>query len=174
MAKIKRKISIKDIAFLAMLGAIMFSSKIIMELLPNIHLIGVFVIAVTVVYRKYALYSIYVFVFLSGLFYGFASWWVAYLYVWTILWGVVMLLPKNLPNKVKPVIYMLVSGLHGLFYGILTSPVQALFFGLNLKGTLTWIAAGLPFDAVHGISNFICGITIPPIISVLQKAKTKT
>ena len=35
-----------------MLGAIMYASKLLMEFAPNIHLLGVFTIAFTVVYRK--------------------------------------------------------------------------------------------------------------------------
>ena len=29
---------------------------------------------------------------------GFGVWWVPYLYVWTVLWGMTMLLPKKMPN----------------------------------------------------------------------------
>ena len=77
----------------------MYLSKMLMELVPNVHLTGVFVIAFTVVYGVKALYPIYVFVFLTGLFSGFATWWIPYLYLWTVLWGVVMLLPKNMPKR---------------------------------------------------------------------------
>ena len=69
------KLSIKEIALYAMLGTIMYVSKIVMDVLPNIHLIGMFVMAYTLVFRKKALYPIYVFVFLTGLFGGFATWW---------------------------------------------------------------------------------------------------
>lgn len=44
----------------------MFTSKLLMEGLPNIHLIGMFTALLTVVYRKRALYPIYIFVFLTG------------------------------------------------------------------------------------------------------------
>ena len=49
------KISTKEMAVFAMLGAVMYASKIIMEFAPNIHLLGVFTIAITIVYRKKAL-----------------------------------------------------------------------------------------------------------------------
>jgi len=161
-------LKIREMAVFAMLGAIMSASKIAMEALPNIHLIGVFVIALTVVYRSKALYPIYVFVFLFGLYYGFALWWLPYLYVWAVLWGVVMLLPEELPQKLRPILYMTLCGLHGLLYGVLYAPTQALLYGLNLKSTLAWIAAGLPFDVIHGISNFFCGALIVPLISILR------
>ena len=85
----------REITIFAMLGAVMYASKLLMEVAPNIHLLGVFTIAFTVVYRKKALYPIYIYVILNGIFCGFAAWWVPYLYVWTVLWGVVMLLPEQ-------------------------------------------------------------------------------
>lgn len=154
-----------------MLGAIMYASKMLMEIAPNVHLIGTFVIAFTLVYGKKALYPIYVFVLLTGVYAGFAAWWVPYLYLWTILWGVTMLLPKNMPKKIKPFVYMTVCALHGFLYGILYAPAQAFFFGLNLEGTIAWIMAGLPWDFVHGVSNFFCGMLILPIVRALRIAE---
>lgn len=165
------KLSVKEIVLFGMFGALMFASKIFMDAFPNIHLIGVFVIALTVVYRKKALYPIYIFVLITGLSGGFAVWWVPYLYIWTVLWGAAMLLPKRMPKAVKPIVYMIVCALHGFLYGVLYAPAQALFFGLNFKGMLAWIIAGLPFDITHGISNFFCGILIWPIIKILQNSQ---
>ena len=49
-----------------------------------------------------------------GMFGGFTTWWVPYLYVWTILWGVTMLLPKDLyTKKAGIVIYMIICSAHG-------------------------------------------------------------
>ncbi len=163
------KPSIKEIALFGVLGALMFASKLITEVLPNIHLLSVFTIAFTVVFRQKALYPIYTFVLISGIFYGFASWWIAYLYIWAVLWGITMLLPQDVLSK--PLLYMIICALHGFLYGTLYAPAQALLFGLDFKGTLAWIIAGLPFDVIHGISNFFCGMLIIPIIKVLQKTK---
>lgn len=161
------KLTTKEITVFAMLGALMYASKVIMELAPNIHLLGVFTVAFTVVYRKKALYPIYIYVLLNGMFCGFATWWIPYLYLWTILWGAVMLLPKNMPAKIKPLVYMLVCSAHGFLFGTLYAPAQAILYGLDLKGMIAWIIAGLPWDFIHGVSNFFCGILIMPIVSIL-------
>lgn len=165
------KLNIRETAVFALLGALMYASKVIMEILPNVHLLGVFVVAITVAYRKKALYPIYIYVFLNGLFSGFSLWWIPYLYIWTLLWGAVMLLPKNIPTKARPIIYMSVCALHGFLFGTLYAPAQAIMFGLDFKATVAWIAAGLPWDFVHGVSNFFCGILICPIISVLKNSE---
>lgn len=169
MEKKKPALSPKEIVVFAMLGSILFLSKLLMEWAPNIHLVGMLIMVYTLVYRKKALIPLYLYVFLMGLFYGFATWWIPYLYIWTVLWAVTMLLPKNMPKKIAIPVYMAVCGLHGLCYGILYAPAQALLFGLNFKGMLTWIAAGFVFDALHGLGNLAAGILIIPLVSLLTK-----
>ncbi|MBQ6708700.1 MAG: hypothetical protein IJM97_07125 [Clostridia bacterium] len=168
------KINIKETAVFAMLGTLMYASKVLMQALPNIHLLGMLIMTITLVYRAKALYPIYIYVFLEGLMGGFSTWWIPYLYVWTVLWGVTMLLPKNMPNKVKPIIYIIVCALHGFLFGVLYAPVQAIVFGLDFKGMIAWIAAGFTFDVIHGISNLLCGTLICPLVSLLKRIEKIT
>jgi len=51
----------------------------------------------------------------------------------------------------------------------LYAPAQALLYGLSFKGMIAWIVSGLPFDMIHGVSNFICGLLIVPIIHLLRR-----
>ena len=146
----------------------MYASKMIMEVAPNVHLLGVFTIAFTVVYRKKALYPIYTYVLLNGIFCGFATWWIPYLYLWAVLWGATMLLPKRIPEKLRPLVYMLLCAAHGFLFGTLYAPAQALLYGLSFQKMIAWIISGLPWDFVHGVSNFFCGILIVPIIKILS------
>lgn len=145
----------------------MYASKMIMEVAPNVHLLGVFTIAFTVVYRKKALYPIYTYVLLNGIFCGFATWWIPYLYLWAVLWGATMLLPKRIPEKLRPLVYMLLCATHGFLFGTLYAPAQALLYGLSFQKMIAWIISGLPWDFVHGVSNFFCGILIVPIVKIL-------
>lgn len=156
-----------------MLGALMYCSKIIMDALPNIHLLGMFTMTYTLVFRKKALLPIYIFVMITGLFGGFAAWWLPYIYVWALLWGVTMLLPKNMPKKLAAVVYPVVCCLHGLLYGTLYAPAQALLFGLNFRQMLAWIVAGLPFDLMHGLGNLIAGLLIIPLTNLLNRLLEK-
>lgn len=162
------KLKTRELAIFAMLGAVMYVSKVIMEWIPNVHLIGMLIMAYTIVYRQKALYPIYIYVFLCGALGGFNAWWIPYLYVWTVLWAVTMMLPNNMPKKVAAVVYMAVCALHGFGFGILYAPAQALMFGLSFEATLAWIASGFYFDMIHGISNFFCGMLIIPVVSILR------
>lgn len=169
MQKSKAALTTREMVVFAMLGTIMYTSKLLLEWAPNIHLLGAFTITFTIVYRKKALIPIYVFVLLTGLYAGFAVWWIPYLYLWTILWGVTMLLPVNMPKKKAVPVYMIVCSLHGLLFGTLYAPAQAIFFGLSFKGMITWIIAGLPFDAVHAAGNLAAGTLIVPLSSLLLR-----
>lgn len=160
----------KEIAVFGMLAALMFASKKLMESLPNIHLVGVFLVALTLVYRRKALYPLYTYVLLEGLYGGFNTWWLPYLYVWTVLWGMTMLIPKSLPDKAKPFVYGAVCGLHGILFGTLYAPVQAVLFGFSFKTMLAWIAAGFSFDCIHGLSNLVLGtFLIYPLTKIIRR-----
>ena len=161
-------IKTRELVLFSLLGAIMFASKIAFEALPNIHPLAMLVISYTVVFRKKALIPIYLFIFITGAIYGFGVWWFPHLYLWLLLWGAIMLLPKKMPDKIAALVYMILAGLHGLLYGTLYAPFQALAFGLDLNGMISWIIAGLPFDLIHGISNFLVGLFTLPVIKALR------
>ena len=80
-----------------------------------------------------------------------------------------MLLPQKMSIKVKTIVYPLICSLHGFAYGTLYAPAQALMFGFNLEQTVAWIVSGLPFDMIHGISNFAVGFMILPLVNLLNK-----
>ncbi len=162
-------LSLRELCVFSMLGALMFCSKIIMEVLPNIHILGMLTMVYTLAFRKKALFPLYIYIFINGLYAGFATWWVPYLYIWTVLWGVTMLLPKKMPRAVSLVIYPAVCALHGALFGVLYAPAQALLFGLDFQGMLAWIAAGFVFDITHAIGNFAAGLLILPMSSLLNR-----
>ena len=160
-------------AIFAMLGAIMFVSKLVMEFLPNVHLIGALTMVYTIVYRAKALIPLYIFVFLTGLYGGFSLWWMPYLYVWTVLWAVTMLLPRKMPRKIAIPVYMVVCALHGLLFGVIYAPAQALLFGFNFKQTVAWVAAGFAFDVMHAIGNFVAATLVLPLSQTLLRLESK-
>ena len=165
----KRGLTVYELVLFAMLGMVMFVSKIVMEFLPNIHLLGMLTMVYTLTFRAKALIPLYIYVFVNGLYAGFAVWWIPYLYVWTILWAVTMLLPRRMPRWLCYIVYPLVCGLHGLAFGVLYAPAQALFFHLSWDMTVAWVLAGLPFDAIHAAGNVLAGLLIVPLAELLQK-----
>ena len=167
----KSVLTVREIAVFAMLGALMYASKAALDALPNIHLVGMFVMVVTVVYRVKALFPIYIYVILCGLFGvgGFGVWWVSQVYIWLPLWAVTLALPREMKKGRAMVVYPLVCGLFGLAYGTLYAPGQALMLGFDFKQTIAWIAAGLPFDVIHAVSNVAVGLLVLPVSKVVMK-----
>ena len=168
-----KHLSIKEICLFGILAALMFISKIVMEALPNIHLLGMLIMTITLVFRVKALLAIYIYVFINGLYAGFATWWVPYLYIWTILWGITMLLPKKMPKGVAAVVYPIVCSMHGFAFGVLYAPAQALMFSLSFDQMLVWIAQGALMDCVHGVSNLIVGTLILPFSELMKMLMKK-
>ncbi len=162
-------LTLREMAVFAMFGTLMVISKKILEFAPNIHLLGMFTILLTLCYRTKALIPLYIYVFLNGLIEGFNLWWMPYLYIWTLLWGAAMLIPRGLSPKLGAVIYPLLCGLHGFAFGALYAPAQALMFGFGWEQTVAWIIAGLPFDLIHGVGNLAAGLLILPLYRVMVR-----
>lgn len=159
----------RDVVLFAMLATLMFTSKLLMEALPNIHLLGMLTMVYTLAFRYKALIPIYLYVLMNGLYAGFNMWWFPYLYIWTVLWALTMLLPKRMPRALKMVAYPALCALHGFAFGTLYAPAQAVMFGFDFSQTLAWIAAGLPFDILHGVSNIVTGLLILPLSELLVR-----
>lgn len=170
----KKGLTVREIALFGMFGALMFLTKYLMQALPNIHLLALFIAAFTIVYRWKALIPLYVYVLIDGIVGGFVMWWLPYLYIWLTLWGAVMLVSpmlerRHVSPKKQAAVYMLLCALHGLAFGAMYAPLQALAYGLSFRATVAWVVAGLWFDLMHGASNFFVGALVLPLAGLLRK-----
>lgn len=165
------KLTVRELVTFAMLGSLMWVSKLVMEWLPNMHLLAVITVAVTVCYRQKALYILATYILLLGAVNGFPPWWVIHTYVWTILWGATMLLPRRMKPAVAAVVYAVLGGAHGFLYGTMCAPVQVLLFGTSVAQIPAWIVAGLPFDITHGVSNVIASVLTLPLIALIRRCE---
>ena len=158
-----------------MLGALMFASKIALEWAPNIHMLGMFTMIFTIVYRFKALIPIYLYASLLFIFYGFAPWCVIHFYVWTVLWAVTMLIPRRLPEKVLAVLYPTMCVLHGLSYGALCALTQVPIYYNSFapEMILTYIASSFYFDILHAIGNLGFGLLILPLSRLILKLEQR-
>ena len=170
-----RKPELRHVILFAMLGSILFVSKQVLEVLPNVELISTLTMVYTLVYRRRALIPVYLFVFLEGILAGFGLWWYPYLYLWAVLWGVTMLLPRRLPLWAQVPVYAGTCAGFGLAYGSLYAPYQCLvFLGGDLDKTLTWIALGFPWDMTHALGNLALGLLIVPLTTALRRLEEQT
>ncbi len=158
------KLTVKELVLMALLSALLLVSQVGLAFLPNIEVVSLLIILYTLFFQKKTLYIIYIFALLEGLIYGFGIWWIMYLYVWTILWGIAMLLKEDK----SPIIWAFVSGFFGLFFGTLCSVPYFFTGGVNMG--LSWIVAGLQMDIIHGIGNFFVALVLfQPLYIAFQK-----
>ena len=141
--------SVRELVFLALCTALIFSLQIALANLPNVEVVTLLVILYTLHFRKKALLVIYAFVVLEGIFYGFHIWWIMYLYIWTILWLVVTLMRTHS----SALVWAVTAGFYGLFFGALCA-IPYLFLG-GFSVALSWWIAGIPFDLIHCVANFL-------------------
>lgn len=158
------KLTIKELVLIALLAALLLVSQVGLAFLPNIEVVSLLVILYTLFFKKKTLYIIYIFALLEGLIYGFGIWWIMYLYVWTILWGIATLFRE----EKNPVIWAFISGFFGLFFGTLCSVPYFITGGVSMG--LSWIASGLMMDIIHGVGNFVVALLLfKPLYAAFQK-----
>ena len=146
------KISIFRLVLYALFGALFFAVQIALAPIPNVELVSVLILVTALSYGTEILFSIYIFAILEGLLYGFGIWWIMYLYVWTILALVVILLK----NKGTWILWCLVLAFFGLAFGALCSLPYLVAFGPATA--LAWWIEGIPYDLMHCAGNFASGL----------------
>ena len=165
----------------ALLGALLFVSKLIMSGLPNIEPVSLLIIVWTRVFGVEAIGGVAVFVLLDTLMYGVSIWTVSYLYIWLILWGAVLLVPKPkkwdaLGEKKKfafsAVLWAILSGVYGFCFGAF-SAIPWYFKG-GMKTAIAYWTAGISFDVLHAVGNFVLALTLAvPLMTLLRKLKKR-
>jgi energy-coupling factor transport system substrate-specific component len=168
----KWKPSVKEVALVGMMTAVIEVCKAALAFLPNIELTTFWVILFTLSFGRKILFVIPAFILIEGVLYGFGIWWVMYLYLWPLLALAVRLMRK----RESVWFWSLLSGFFGLFFGLFCAlpyvAVGAAQGGIRsgLYAGLTWWVAGIPFDLVHCIGNVTAmSVLYRPVRAVMKK-----
>ena len=154
MKKQKVTLTILETVLFGVLGALTFALQVVMGPLPNIEPVSLLVMLFAVTFGWKSLYAVYTFVVMEILFYGISLWNVYYLYVWTILALVAILMKK----QTHPLAWALISGAFGLLFGALCAIVDVFIGGFSYA-IAKWIS-GIPFDLLHGGGNFVIALIL--------------
>ena len=168
------KITIQDIALIGMMTAVIEVSKLMLNFLPNVELVTFWVIMFTLFFGPKVIYSIIVFILIEISIHGIHTWIFMYMYVWPALALLVYLFRKN--DSIW--FYSILSGFFGLFYGAFCSlpyiVIGTVDGGIQsgLIMAFNWWVAGIPFDIIHGIANFVIMMVLyTPVRALLGKLK---
>ena len=158
------KLSAREICILALMGALMFATKLALAALPNIHMNAILIILGAVFFGIRAMYSIMVYIMLEGLFFGFGLWWLSYLYVWPIFCLVALFFRKN----ESALVWAVIAAVFGLCFGALCS-IPYFFIGGAEMAFSYWIS-GIPFDLSHCAGNFVISFALyKPLNSLIRR-----
>ncbi len=164
-----RLLKLVELLILVFMGVLMYVSQIIMAPLANIELVSFLTIIVARRFGFKSLISVYVFVPLELLTYGFHIWSLNYLYVWAVLALVVVLLRK-IDNVI---LYTVVSGIFGILFGTFCSIPYFVMGGVSMG--VAYIISGISFDIPHCIGNVVLtAILYIPITKAYNYILNKT
>lgn len=156
--------SVRKITRIALLSAILYVSKAVLDFLPNVELVSLLVIVYTLVLGSETFVVITVFNLFELIQWGFGTWWVSYLYVWPLLCLAVLLLKKVV--KEEFLVWGVVAGGFGLLFGSLFAVV---YLPVDPSYALAYWISGLPWDVWHGVWNFVLMAVLgKPLYRVLK------
>lgn len=141
----------KDIAIIGLLSASITVGKLVLSLIPNVEIVSLLFIIYTIIFGiKHSIIISIIFSTTEIFIYGLSTWLLAYYLIWPILIIITYIVQKTIRSEYG---YATVAGLFGLFFGAFFAVVESFFYGYAY-GITYWIR-GIPFDILHGVSNFI-------------------
>lgn len=160
-------LAVRRIVYIAVMTAIMEAAKIALNPVPNVELITLLVIVFTKQFGwKMTLPAVLIFAFIECTYWGFGTWSIVYFYMWPLL----VLLTHLNRNAESIWNYTVLSAAFGLTFGAFCALVTLAAAGLN--AAFAWWIAGIPYDLIHGISNFIiCLLLFKPLNNALEALK---
>lgn len=174
MKKNKKLLTIKDIAFIGMMVAVIEVCKMSLSFLPNIELTTFWLILFTLFFGWKIVFVVPVFILIEISMYGFQLWVIMYLYIWPLLVSLVWIFRK----QTSLWFWSIFSSVFGLFFGLLCSVpyfiIGAAGNGIlsGLYAGLSWWVAGIPWDIVHAIGNFILMLALyRPVSAILIRLR---
>ena len=154
------------VATVGICAGVIECGKLALAALPNIEVVTLLTAAFAYVFGWAGVLSALVFVVIEPIIWGFGPWVVSYFIYWPLVAAVYMLFGKaKLKNR-----YILtgVAVLLTVFFGLLTSFVDLIFFSQSLEGFLVrffaYYARGVVFYALQIGSNAVLFFTVFPFL----------
>ena len=159
-------ITTRDTVILGMMVAVLEVSKRLLDSIPNVELITFLLIMFTLFMGRKVILAAYAFTALEIAWWGVHVWVIMYLYVWPFL----ILVTYRFRERASARFCAVVAAVFGLSFGALCS-IPYLFIGGPVM-MVTWWIAGIPYDILHCISNFvICLVLFRPAEHVLGRCR---
>ena len=166
--KKKKLLTVRDITLIGMMVAVIEACKMAMTFLPNIELTSFWVIVFTLFFGWKMVFVIPVFILIEATIYPFGLWLIMYFYAWPLLALIVWIFRK----KDSVWFWSILSAMFGLSFGLLCAIPYIFIQGSTggLAFAFSWWIAGIPWDLVHGVSNFVLMLILyRPVRNLMKK-----
>lgn len=155
-----------------MMVALIEVCKYVLLALPNVELTTFWIIMFTLFFGYKVWFVIPTFILVEACMFGFQNWVIMYLYMWPSLAILTFLTRKS--ESVWH--WAIMSGAYGLLFGFFCAIPYVVTGWINggitagLSAGFTWWVAGIPYDLIHGIANFVIMLLLyKPISKVMKK-----
>lgn len=164
--KMRKWITVRDIATIGLMAAMLEAVKIILQGVANVELVTLLIILFTLYLGPKVLIAVWAFVGMECLVWGLGLWTIMYIYIWPVLVILTLMLSKCKDSFP----FILLATFFGLFFGALCS-IPYFFIGGPVMA-FTWWAAGIPYDILHGIANCISALVLfKPLRMAINRIK---
>lgn len=159
---------IRDLTLIGILSASITGGKLALSFIPNVEIVTLLFIMYAIVFgTKKGIFIAIIFTTTEVFIYGFSTW----LLMYYILWPMLVIVTGLLKDKIKSEYgYATIAAIFGYTFGIFFAIMESFFYGAAY-GWVYWIR-GIPFDLLHGTSNFIIVLLLyKPILDILMRLK---
>ncbi|WP_338983242.1 hypothetical protein [Spiroplasma endosymbiont of Othius punctulatus] len=161
-----------NLTTIACYSAMVFAMQWALYFLPNVELVTLMISFSVILFPFWMSASVCVaFTMLDVLIYGFMPWVILYLIVWPLLCLTTFLLKKIIEKQW--LVFVLINTIFGLLFGSVDTLIFYFLYGFNNEATLVYWIKSIPFDLIHGASNFLIALTLyKPLSSLKTKLRS--
>ena len=154
----------KDIAVMAMMLAIVEAAKRLLDSVPNVEMVTLLFVVFALTYGLRTLIVAVAFIAVEICYWGVHVWVIMYLYIWPAE----ILFVYFTRRYASYWFHAVFSALFGFCFGALCSIPYLAVGGWSMA--FTWWVAGIPYDILHGVSNFVlCLILYRPLMAATKR-----
>ena len=163
-----KKTNIREITLIGLLSAICVVSRIMLQFLPNIKPVTAIIVLLSCKYGcKFGIKLALISTVISNMVLGTGTWTVFQIFAWSVIALLSGLIGKSSISK-SATFMSCFSFFCGYIFGFLVS-FEKIFYG-GIKVFWAYYVAGLYFDTLHAIGNFVFMLVIfHPLNKVLEK-----
>lgn len=160
---------IRSVAEMGLMLAMVEAAKQALAAIPNVELVTFLFLVFTLLFGWRVIWVTLAFTAVETAIWGVNLWVVMYLYIWPLEVLLVMLLRRRFVHDEDGYWwYCILSALFGLAFGAFCS-IPYLFLG-GPRTAIAWWIAGIPYDILHGISNFVlCLVLFQPVMKAARR-----